>query len=66
MSTSSTQCEILRRLKIVLVRCMVYYHTEDEWEQTMEVMFVKKVATHLYNVLWGWVSLIWTLTNFFP
>ena len=22
-----------------MVRCMVYYHTEDEWEQTMEVIF---------------------------
>ena len=23
---------------IVLDRCMVYYHTDDEWEQTMEVI----------------------------
>ena len=59
-------------LKIVLVRCMVYYHTEDEWEQTMEVMFIEKksgdalVHCTLYTVLWGWVSLMWAVIKFLP
>ena len=34
-----TQRNIPWRLHKCLVRCMVYYHTEDEWEQTMEVRF---------------------------
>ena len=42
---------------------MVYYHTEDEWEQTMEVIFIQKAATHkLYSV----VSLMWAVPKLSP
>ena len=45
---------------------MVYYHTEDEWEQTMEVIFLEKKGAKDPLYSWGWVSLMWEMPKFLP
>ena len=47
------RCITYLYLNIILVRCMVYYHTEDEWEQTMEVILVDEKGVLIPSVPWG-------------